>query len=135
MKFVSIDADGTKNVIYAEDGEQGSYNAIKGYINDTIERVHLHLHDADMWINDNGKALQLDQNPMATAMWVEMYGKTDVIVGGVIITGGADEEGNTLGLTDEQVDTFLQWDEEVVVGLIGERVLFMYVIGEAEDKF
>ena len=66
-----------------------------------------------MWLNENGKAIGLDQNPTATALWVDMYDLTDVIMGDVIITGGADEDGYTLGLTDEQVEFFMAYERQI----------------------
>jgi hypothetical protein len=36
-------------------------------------------------------------------LWTYRYGNTDYIVGDVVITGGTDAEGETLGLTRSQV--------------------------------
>jgi hypothetical protein len=44
-----------------------------------------------MWCNEEGKLTGLPVNPVATAMWTRYFGETDVIVGNVVFTGGADE--------------------------------------------
>ena len=53
-----------------------------------------------LWVNEEGKFSGLPINALATELWVRSYGKTDVIVGNVVITGGTDSEGETLGLSD-----------------------------------
>ena len=37
-----------------------------------------------------------------------MYGRTDYIVGDIVLTGGADNEGETIGLTDEQITEIMK---------------------------
>ena len=106
-KAVIIRTDGKKEVVEFEIGK--SYNLISTAVGGMIECISLTnvIGQPDMWINENGKFSGLDQNPYATALWVDIYSTTDVIMGDVIITGGADEEGETLGLSDEQVDYFM----------------------------
>jgi hypothetical protein len=60
--------------------------------------------DMTMWCNEEGKLIGLPHNPYAQFMWDKAFGAhTDYIVGDVVLTGGTDSEGYTLGLTDEQV--------------------------------
>lgn len=59
--------------------------------------------DLTMWCNEEGKLISLPHNPFAQFMWDKAFGAhTDYIVGDIVLTGGTDEEGATLGLTDEQ---------------------------------
>jgi len=59
--------------------------------------------DMTMWCNEEGKLTGLPHNPFAQFMWDKAFGAhTDYIVGDIVLTGGTDEEGETLGLTDEQ---------------------------------
>jgi hypothetical protein len=53
-----------------------------------------------IWCNEEGKILNLDYNPVATAFWkvFDDYGCVtagDVLVGTVVIQGPVDEEGET----------------------------------------
>ena len=58
----------------------------------------------DMWLNEEGKLEQLPHNPRAQRLWDRYFGPgTDWLVGPVVITGCVDEEGETLGLTPEQI--------------------------------
>lgn len=59
--------------------------------------------DMTMWCNEEGKLIGLPHNPYAQFMWDKAFGAhTDYIVGDIVLTGGTDEEGATLGLSDEQ---------------------------------
>lgn len=56
-----------------------------------------------LWCNEEGKLDGLALNPVATGLWVMSYGPSDIICGDIVITGGVDEEGETLGLSDAQI--------------------------------
>lgn len=61
--------------------------------------------DLSMWCNEEGKLVGLPHNPYAQFMWDKVFGAhTDYIVGDVVLTGGTDSEGETIGLTQEQVE-------------------------------
>jgi hypothetical protein len=58
-----------------------------------------------LWLNEEGKVLGQAHNPYGQFFWDKLYGAhTDYIVGDVVISGGTDEDGNTLGLTEQQVE-------------------------------
>lgn len=61
--------------------------------------------DLDMWANEEGKFRgDFTRNGRAQKFWDEVHGKgTDVIMGPVVLTGGSDNEGETLGLTADQI--------------------------------
>lgn len=63
---------------------------------------HLDCGGLDMWLNEEGKLHGLLPN------LVTFYGKeaTDVVVGDVFFTA-CDDDGETIGLTDEQVDDIM----------------------------
>jgi hypothetical protein len=57
-----------------------------------------------MWVNEEGKFDDsLSLNTGATFLWSQSFGYgTDFIVGNAVFTGGADENGDTLGLSADQ---------------------------------
>jgi hypothetical protein len=58
-----------------------------------------------MWLNEEGKVLGQAHNPYGQFFWDKLYGAhTDYIVGDIVISGGTDADGNTLGLTEQQVE-------------------------------
>lgn len=54
-----------------------------------------------MWCNEEGKLNGSEWNECATAIWHAIYGPSDTIFGTVLFTGGADDEGETQSITDE----------------------------------
>lgn len=56
-----------------------------------------------LWCNEEGKIHGLPINTIATKVFQARFGAYDVIMGNVIFTGGADEEGETVGLTEDQM--------------------------------
>lgn len=60
--------------------------------------------DLTMWLNEEGKILKLPHNSFAQHLWDKKFGEqTDYLVGNIVLTGGADDEGETLSLNDTQV--------------------------------
>lgn len=59
--------------------------------------------EMSLWCNEEGKMNNLPHNPFGQAFWEMAYGRTDYIVGNVVLTGGVDDEGETIGLTDYQI--------------------------------
>lgn len=58
-----------------------------------------------MWLNEEGKVLGQEHNPYGQFFWDKLYGAhTDYIVGDIVISGGTDGNGDTLGLTEQQVE-------------------------------
>lgn len=106
MKALVIRTDNSKEVV--EFTNETSYKTLSGAVGGYIECVYLHNRNLDLWINEEGKIIGLPVNPTATGFWMEMYGLTDMIMGDVIITGTADDEGYTTGLTDEEVNQLLE---------------------------
>ena len=72
------------------------------------------LKDADLWCNENGIAEDLELNMIASAIYSDAFGAGNPILGNVIITGSVDAEGETLGLTDEQVAYWLEYNRKVI---------------------
>ena len=58
-----------------------------------------------IWVNEEGKFDDsLSLNTGATFIWSQaFYDETDFIKGNAVFTGGADENGDTLGLTASQI--------------------------------
>lgn len=66
------------------------------------------LSGLSMWLNEEGKFSDLPLNELATAIWEDSYGKTDFIVGNILITGAEDYDGEIETLTAEQTDKIME---------------------------
>ena len=104
MKGVIITSDGAaREVTFDNDS---CYATLRDAVGGYIECVAL-SDTLNMWVNEEGKLINLPPNFVATQLWSAVFGPTDIIVGDAIFTGGADDDGNTLGLTDSQVERLL----------------------------
>jgi hypothetical protein len=84
------------------DAPEGSLKVLQDAVDGWVEVVDL-APKLSIWVNEEGKLNGLPYNGIATAIFQEKFGAVDIIVGNAVLTGGTDEEGETIGLTDEQV--------------------------------
>jgi hypothetical protein len=110
QEAVIITTDGDKSVVEFDFGK--SYQILSDAVGGMIECVG--LEDADVWCNENGIAEGLPLNMIASAIYSDAFNASNPILGNVIITGSCDDEGETLGLTDEQVAYWLNYDKKVI---------------------
>jgi len=110
QKAVIISTEGHKSVVEFEFGK--SYQLLSDAVGGMIECVG--LKDADLWCNENGIAEGLELNMIASAIYSNAFGAGNPVLGNVIITGSVDAEGETLGLTDEQVAYWLEYNKKVI---------------------
>ena len=100
MKAYIVKVDGSREIVEFEKGK--SYDVLSKAVGGYIELVRL-ADNLDMWVNEEGKLMGLPVNEYGTVFWTNLYGATDVICGDIIFTGGSDEEGETLGLNDDEI--------------------------------
>ena len=102
-----------------------SYRVLSDAVGGMIECVHL-KNGIDMWVNEEGKMIDLPYNPTATAIYWTNFGfMSDVIMGNVIFTS-CDDEGETTSLTMEQVN-YLKTIAFDVVGIEIDSTLLSLV--------
>ena len=111
MKAVIITTSGEKSVV--EFDNETCYKTLSDAVGGMIECVGID-ENTDMWVNENGIAEGLPLNLHGSAIYSETWKAGNPILGNVIITGGTDEEGYTLGLTDEQVEKWLAYNSQVI---------------------
>ena len=115
---VVIKADGTLERLDLSESEQelkSLQNAVGGY----VQVIELE-DDFTMWVNEEGKLLNLPVNEIATVIWEVRFGlDTDIICGDVVFTGGMDEDGETLTISEANVQRLA----ELVEGLKSTRTI------------
>lgn len=82
----------------------GNYKELQKWVGGLIELVR--FNECDAFINEEGKLIGLEVNPFATFLYETMIGR-DVICGPMVLTGPADDEGETTELSQEVADTIL----------------------------
>jgi hypothetical protein len=109
---VVIKTDGTLERLDLSVSEQelkSLQNAVGGY----VQVIELE-DDFTMWVNEEGKLLGLEENKIATVIWEVRFGLgTDIICGDVVFTGGMDEDGETLTISEANIQRLA----ELVEGL------------------
>jgi hypothetical protein len=108
-KALAITTLGEATII---DLNEGSLEKLQKAVGGYVQAVDL-CEGVTMWCNEEGKMMSLPHNPFGQAFWetafpVSEFGRTDYIVGDIVLTGGADDEGDTLGLTTEEIELLLQ---------------------------
>lgn len=98
-KVISIRTDNTVEIHQVESIE---YETLSTAVNGMIELVSI-SEDIDMWLNEEGKFIGLEPNVIATILFYRAFSRFDLVMGDVIITGGSDDEGKTIGLSDESI--------------------------------
>lgn len=90
------------------DAPEGSLKVLQDAVDGWVQAVDLTAKET-MWMNEEGKLEGLPFNPIATSIWREIFkGSPDYIAGNAVITGGVDDEGETLGLSDERIEKYLK---------------------------
>jgi len=84
------------------DAPEGSLKVLQDAVDGWVQVVDL-APKLSIWVNEESKLNGLPYNGKATAIFQERFGAVDIILGNAVLTGGTDEEGETIGLTDEQV--------------------------------
>jgi hypothetical protein len=90
------------------DVEQDFLNKMQKAVDGLIQPVDLEPK-VTMWVNEEGLLRNdLQVNSIGTGLFVQMLGGETPIIGDVVFTGGTDEEGDTLGLTEDYVEALRQ---------------------------
>ena len=71
--------------------------------------------DLTMWCHEEGKILGHPHNDTGSLIFRGKFGGLDYIVGNIVLTGGVDDEGDTLGIPEGQVEglrrlAYTVWD-------------------------
>lgn len=105
MKAVVIRSD--CRVFTVDFEKHNAYDVLSDAVGGLIEHVDLPGSSVSMYVNEEGKLKRMSFNQIATDLWEISWGMTDMIVGDVILTGGSDDDGEELGLSDELVSQLL----------------------------
>jgi len=106
MKVVKVLATGNYELEEKDVGSDEFGDWCRAVVGGYFEVIHLPAPGIDLWIDEEGKFKDYTSNEWATA--AAFHGGAglepwDMVMGNVVCTGGCDDQGNTLGLTDEQL--------------------------------
>lgn len=101
MQGLVVKVDGETEVLEFEEAD--FLLTAQGAVNGYIERVRLPLMNVNMWVNEDGLALQLLRNPFASELYGENFGVRRPVVGNVLFTAHMSPEGDVTGLSEVQI--------------------------------
>jgi hypothetical protein len=85
------------------DAPSGSLAVLQGAVEGWVECVAFE-EDFELWCNEEGKITGLPVNPAATRVWSEFFpGHPNTIEGAVVFTGGVNEEGESLPISESRM--------------------------------
>ena len=114
-KVISITTD---NVISVQEVDEVDYELLSTSVNGMVELVSID-RNVDMWLNEEGKLLNLPNNIIATILWNKLFSNNpDIIKGDIVITGGSDDMGNSTGLSDNSIKDILLAIEDGIMTAI-----------------
>ncbi len=95
------------------DIEQDSLATLQKGVGGYIQPVD-YGNELTMWVNEEGKLDGSDLNSTGSLWWNAIFPEHfDLVFGDIVFTGGTDENGDTLGLSEEQVELlkvmFAEW--------------------------
>lgn len=100
---VVVHTNGTTEIINLDTG----YKAIQGVVGGCFDVVSSETGKTSFWVHDEGKLIGLEPNVVATKILWDLnpaFDGRDYLAGTVLITGGADDEGETLGVGVEGLE-------------------------------
>lgn len=101
-RFLILNTDGTATYDNLNDDDEGqALRALQYHVGGHIQLLPGgHLHGCSVFLNEDGQELDLAPNPLAATV----FGWPGELLGNVVVTGGVDENLDTAGLSDEQLD-------------------------------
>jgi hypothetical protein len=90
-----INTDFTTEVL---DLSSDEYAQLRDAVGGLIQPVDL-KPDLTLWCNEEGKLINgMEVNVIGTHLYEKSFAMTDVIMGNIVLTGGTDDEGETIAL-------------------------------------
>jgi hypothetical protein len=102
IKALRVRADGSLQRVDLEAGAEGDHlqSMYREIGCNLVDCVGLRA-DLDLWLDDEGKLKDNWEVNLAASALLQRHGIPDLVAGTALLTGGADEEGYTLGISDE----------------------------------
>lgn len=114
-----VNTDFTTEVLDLEDKE---YPQLRDAVGGLIQPVDLRP-GLTIWVNEEGKLIDLPVNVIGTHLWEKSFGMTDVIVGNCVFTGNANDEGETEELSSAWITQIQELAVRLRKAYLGESIV------------
>lgn len=116
---LKVNTDFTTEVL---DLSSNEYEQLRDSVGGLIQAVDLR-QGLTIWVNEEGKLIDLPVNVIGTHLWEKSFGMTDVIVGNCVFTGNSDDEGETLELSHSWVVQIQELAVKLRKAYLGESIV------------
>lgn len=103
-KALKVSAELVTEVIDLDAEDKSSLKVLQEAVGGLIQPIR--VGSVEIVINEEGKIFDLPYNEYGTRLFRKAYSTDDYIAGDIVVTAGVDDEGEWLGLTDEQITRF-----------------------------
>lgn len=103
-KALKVNTDLTTEVIDLDAEDKSSLKVLQEAVGGLIQPIG--VGSVEIVINEEGKIFDLPLNDYGTRLLRKAYSTDDYIVGDIVVTAGVDDEGDWVGLTEEQITQF-----------------------------
>ena len=116
---LKVNTDFTTEVL---DLSSNEYEQLRDSVGGLIQAVDLR-EGLTIWVNEEGKLVDLPVNVIGTHLWEKSFGMTDVILGNCVFTGNSDDEGETMELAQHWIVQIQELAVRLRKAYLGESVV------------
>lgn len=114
-----VNTDFTTEVL---DLSSNEYEQLRDSVGGLIQAVDLR-QGLTIWVNEEGKLIDLPVNVIGTHLWEKSFGMTDVILGDCVFTGNSDDEGETMELAQPWIVQIQELAVKLRKAYLGESIV------------
>lgn len=114
-----VNTDFTTEVLDLSNNE---YEQLRDSVDGLIQAVDLRP-GLTIWVNEEGKLVNLPVNVIGTHLWEKSFGMTDIIVGNCVFTGSSDDEGETTELSQPWILQIQELAVKLRKAYLGESIV------------
>lgn len=106
FRAVTIDIDGDAKAVQWDPTTSDTLRHLQQAVGGLVDAVTLH-ESVTMWVNDEGVLRGMPINLVASSLARDLGTTHQPYFGPIIFTGGCDDEGETLGLSEQHVEALM----------------------------
>jgi len=104
------------------DIEDNELQQLQGAVDGLIQPVDIDPNTT-MWVNEEGLLREdLEVNHLANGIYAEVFGEQPFLRGNAVFTGGTDEDGNTMALSQKHLEALKE-----LVGAITKQLWITFL--------
>ncbi|MCY1718574.1 DUF3846 domain-containing protein [Microbacterium sp. SL62] len=130
IRAYRVPADPTDQLELVHFDTNEAVRSLSSFVGGHFQAITL-ARDVTLWVNEDRSTIEPVWNQRVQTLWDMTFGAgTDHLVGQAVLTGGVDAAGETLGLTDAQLEHI----EGALGGLVRVKIENTYEDGHESER-